>query len=133
MLAAGIAHEINNPASFVLANVDALAGMLRKVDETLRSDNIYATKRPGDQLFDAMTVVQESKEGMARIHRIARDLHSFSRVDDDANSLSDVNVRGGLRADHAAQRTALPGNGRTKSTREPDSCAPARPVWARCF
>lgn len=93
LLAAGVAHEINNPASFVLANVDALAGMLRKLDETLRSENVYA--KNGDlanQLFDAMTVVQESKEGMARIHRIARDLHSFSRVDDDANALSDVNA-----------------------------------------
>jgi signal transduction histidine kinase len=92
MLAAGVAHEINNPASFVLANVDALAGILRKVDETLRFDNIYSNNSGlANMLFDAMTVVQESKEGMARIHRIARDLHSFSRVDDDANSLSDVN------------------------------------------
>jgi C4-dicarboxylate-specific signal transduction histidine kinase/ActR/RegA family two-component response regulator len=92
MLAAGIAHEINNPASFVLANVDALAGILRKLDETLRSGEVYARNPElANQLFDAMTVVQESKEGMARIHRIARDLHSFSRVDDDANALSDVN------------------------------------------
>jgi signal transduction histidine kinase len=93
MLAAGVAHEINNPASFVLANVDSLAGVLRKIDETLRSENVYV-KNSGlaNMLFDAMTVVQESKEGMARIHRIARDLHSFSRVDDDANSLSDVNA-----------------------------------------
>ena len=93
MLAAGIAHEINNPASFVLANVDSLAVILRKLDETLRSGDVYETKPAlANQLFDAMTVVQESKEGMARIHRIARDLHSFSRVDDDANSLSDVNA-----------------------------------------
>jgi len=92
MLAAGVAHEINNPASFVLANVDSLAGILRKVDETLRADNVYVKNGSlANMLFDAMTVVQESKEGMARIHRIARDLHSFSRVDDDANSLSDVN------------------------------------------
>jgi C4-dicarboxylate-specific signal transduction histidine kinase len=92
MLAAGVAHEINNPASFVLANVDSLAGILRKVDETLRFDNVYSNNNSlANMLFDAMTVVQESKEGMARIHRIARDLHSFSRVDDDANSLSDVN------------------------------------------
>ena len=92
MLAAGVAHEINNPASFVLANVDSLAGILRKVDESLRADNVYASHGElANQLFDAMTVVQESKEGMARIHRIARDLHSFSRIDDDANALSDVN------------------------------------------
>jgi signal transduction histidine kinase/DNA-binding response OmpR family regulator len=92
MLAAGVAHEINNPASFVLANVDSLAGILRKVDETLRAENVYSSNSGlANLLFDAMTVVQESKEGMARIHRIARDLHSFSRVDDDANALSDVN------------------------------------------
>jgi C4-dicarboxylate-specific signal transduction histidine kinase len=92
MLAAGVAHEINNPASFVLANVDSLAGILRKVDSTLRSEMVYAKNSElANLLFDTMTVVQESKEGMARIHRIARDLHSFSRVDDDANALSDVN------------------------------------------
>jgi signal transduction histidine kinase/two-component SAPR family response regulator len=93
MLAAGVAHEINNPASFVLANVDSLAGILRRLDETLRYEKVYEKNGYlASQLFDAMTVVQESKEGMARIHRIARDLHSFSRVDDDANALSDVNA-----------------------------------------
>lgn len=93
MLAAGVAHEINNPASFVLANVDALASCLRKLDEALRMQNVYASNGAlANQLFDAMTIVQESKEGMARIHRIARDLHSFSRVDDDGSALSDVNA-----------------------------------------
>jgi signal transduction histidine kinase/ActR/RegA family two-component response regulator len=93
MLAAGVAHEINNPASFVLANVDSLAVILRKVDDAMRAQKVYANNAGlANLLFDAMTVVQESKEGMARIHRIARDLHSFSRVDDDANSLSDVNA-----------------------------------------
>ena len=92
MLAAGLAHEINNPASFVLANVDALAGSLCKLDETLRAEKIYEGNAALDnQLFDAITMVQESKEGMARIQRIARDLHSFSRIDDDVDALSDVN------------------------------------------
>jgi len=93
MLAAGVAHEINNPASFVLANVDSLAGILRKVDESMRAEKVYDNHGGlANLLFDAMTVVQESKEGMARIHRIARDLHSFSRIDDDAHALSDVNA-----------------------------------------
>jgi signal transduction histidine kinase/ActR/RegA family two-component response regulator len=93
MLAAGVAHEINNPASFVLANVDSMAGILRHVDDALRADKVYEKNGAlANQLFDAMTVVQESKEGMARIHRIARDLHAFSRIDDDANALSDVNA-----------------------------------------
>ena len=75
-----------------MANVDSLAVILRKVDDAMRAQSAYADNAGlANLLFDAMTVVQESKEGMARIHRIARDLHSFSRVDDDANSLSDVN------------------------------------------
>jgi signal transduction histidine kinase/ActR/RegA family two-component response regulator len=93
MLAAGVAHEINNPASFVLANIDSLASALRRLDDVLRTDNVYTKNRNlSNLLFEAMTVVQESKEGMARIHRIARDLRSFSRVDDDANALCDVNA-----------------------------------------
>ena len=93
MLAAGMAHEINNPASFVLANTEALSGLLSQLDEKLRGDPVLA-RRLGvkDMLFEAMAIVQESKEGMARIQRIVRDLHSFSRVDDDPDGFTDVNA-----------------------------------------
>src|SRR4029453_11462114 len=43
-------------------------------------------------LFEATAIVQESKEGMARIHRIVRDLHAFSRVEDDPRGVTDVNA-----------------------------------------
>jgi signal transduction histidine kinase/ActR/RegA family two-component response regulator len=93
MLAAGVAHEINNPASFVLANLEALAGLLQSPDGKGQADP-KTGKRMGfsDILFEAMTIVQESKEGMARIHRIVRDLHAFSRVDEGATRLTDVNA-----------------------------------------
>jgi signal transduction histidine kinase len=93
MLAAGVAHEINNPASFVLANVEALAGLLRTLEEKLKADPHSARRLSlKDLTFEAMTIVQESKEGMARINRIVRDLHSFSRVDDTAAAATDVNA-----------------------------------------
>lgn len=93
MLAAGVAHEINNPASFVLANLEALAGLLQSPDGKGQVDP-KTGKRQGfsDILFEAMTIVQESKEGMARIHRIVRDLHAFSRVDEAPPRLTDVNT-----------------------------------------
>ena len=93
MLAAGVAHEINNPASFVLANLEALAELLQSSAGKPKTDP-KAARRLGfsDILFEAMNIVHESKEGMARIHRIVRDLHAFSRVDEDATLLTDVNA-----------------------------------------
>jgi signal transduction histidine kinase/ActR/RegA family two-component response regulator len=91
MLAAGVAHEINNPASFVLANLEALADLLQ--DDKAKPDPKGALNpKSGDFRFEAMNIVQESKEGMARIHRIVRDLRAFSRLDEDATLLTDVNA-----------------------------------------
>jgi signal transduction histidine kinase/ActR/RegA family two-component response regulator len=93
LLAAGVAHEINNPAAFVLANIEALTGHMRLVEEKLRElpDGVAARLGLGDVLFEANAILQESKEGMARIHRIVRDLAAFSHADDDATQPIDVN------------------------------------------
>ncbi|HVZ73272.1 MAG TPA: ATP-binding protein [Polyangia bacterium] len=94
MLAAGVAHEINNPAAFVLANIEALAGHLRLLQEKVRElpGQVVAGLGLPDVLFEATAILQESKEGMARIHRIVRDLGSFSHVDDDGATTVDVNA-----------------------------------------
>jgi len=92
-LAAGVAHEINNPAAFVLANIEALTGHLRLLQEKVRElpEPVVAGLGLPEVLFEATAILQESKEGMARIHRIVRDLGSFSHVDDDAAATLDVN------------------------------------------
>lgn len=93
LLAAGVAHEINNPASFVLHNLDSVLSVLQTIDEKLASQPQVARSLGAQALmFDAMSILQESKEGMARITRIVRDLHSFSRVDDDTQVATDANV-----------------------------------------
>jgi signal transduction histidine kinase/ActR/RegA family two-component response regulator len=93
MLAAGVAHEINNPAAFVLANIEALGGHLRLVEERLREPaGAAGAQGISDLLFEANVILQESKEGMARIHRIVRDLSSFSHSDDEANAPMNVNA-----------------------------------------
>jgi signal transduction histidine kinase len=94
MLAAGVAHEINNPAAFVLANIEALAGHLRLLQEKVRElpEPVVAGLGLPEVLFEATAILQESKEGMARIHRIVRDLGAFSHVDDDGTATLDVNT-----------------------------------------
>jgi signal transduction histidine kinase/CheY-like chemotaxis protein len=94
MLAAGVAHEINNPTAFVLANIEALTGHLRLLQEKVRElpEPVIAGLGLPDVLFEATAILQESKEGMARIHRIVRDLGSFSHVDDDGTTTLDVNA-----------------------------------------
>jgi signal transduction histidine kinase/ActR/RegA family two-component response regulator len=94
MLAAGVAHEINNPTAFVLANIEALTGHLRLLQEKVRElpEPVIAGLGLPDVLFEATAILQESKEGMARIHRIVRDLGSFSHVDDDGTTTLDVNT-----------------------------------------
>src|SRR6185369_1643931 len=94
MLAAGVAHEINNPAAFVLANIEALSGHLRLIDDKIRElpEGTVAHLGLSEVLFEASAILQESKEGMARIHRIVRDLGSFSHSDEDADVAMNVNV-----------------------------------------
>ncbi len=96
MLAAGVAHEINNPAAFVLANIEALVGQMRLIEEKVRElPGAMTGSTAGDVsavLFEATAMLQESKEGMVRIHRIVRDLGSFSHTDDDSIAAINVNA-----------------------------------------
>jgi signal transduction histidine kinase len=93
ILAAGVAHEINNPAAFVLGNFDALSMHFQSLEERLRSVEDPAFKTAATEIvFESNAILQESKEGMARILRIVRSLSSFTHVDDDQVAPTDVNT-----------------------------------------
>ncbi|SEL00068.1 PAS domain S-box-containing protein [Stigmatella aurantiaca] len=68
-LAAGVAHEINNPLAYVIANLDF----------TLQEVNT-AGAPPVTELCEAL---QEAREGAERMRLIVRDLKMFSRPDDE--------------------------------------------------
>lgn len=71
-LAAGIAHEINNPIAYVHANL----GVLRSVLEDV-------AKRPeagGGALREAQELIEESLDGVQRVAAIVRDVKSFSHA-----------------------------------------------------
>ena len=68
-LAAGVAHELNNPLSFVMANLSFLAG---GVSRLAASDPDLAR-----ELGDA---IHEAREGGERMRGIIRDLKTFTRA-----------------------------------------------------
>ncbi len=68
-LAAGVAHEINNPLSFILSNLNYVA------DELSRLERVPE---------DVLRAVEDTREGAVRVREIVRDLKTFSRADDRA-------------------------------------------------
>lgn len=114
-LAAGVAHEINNPVGFIAANLFQLSEYLEDLQgvwerlQTLQdtiddgrglgeiraaSDRLRQVCREIDFDYvkqDLVKAVNESREGSERIRHIVRDLRDFSRQDSGETSLADVN------------------------------------------
>jgi signal transduction histidine kinase len=72
-LAAGVAHEINNPLAYTLANLDYLSDCLRDLPGDL----------PSLDVGELRSAVAEAIEGGQRVRGIVRDMKALSRVDDD--------------------------------------------------
>jgi signal transduction histidine kinase len=92
-LAAGVAHEINNPIGYVNSNVGSLE---RYVRDLLAAIDAYAAALPApppalqERLAtldldyvraDLVELLAESREGLNRVRKIVQDLKDFSRID----------------------------------------------------
>jgi signal transduction histidine kinase len=113
-LAAGVAHEINNPMGFIHANLFQMAEYLtdmrrvwERVDDLLQgvqqgdldtirtaADTVTASMREVDLAYvvsDFGKAIRESQEGSERIRHIVQDLRDFSHHDSSERVLADVN------------------------------------------
>jgi PAS domain S-box-containing protein len=75
ILAAGVAHEVNNPLAFVRANLAHLGELAGQLPKLVAPDASHA---PGE-LLEMGDVVAESIEGLDRIARIVESLLHFAR------------------------------------------------------
>jgi len=101
-LAAGIAHEINNPLSFLKSNHETFARNWKKMRKTWEdaesppAKDLEEVKRRDDlpYLFaEVEKMLDESDDGFARIIHIVSNLKSFSRAGQGADfGLYDVNA-----------------------------------------
>jgi len=77
MLAAGVAHEINNPLAVVMANLDFVIGIVT-------SGGLQA------RLKDVEAPLQDAREAVERIRGIVQDVKLFSRPHDEERGAVDV-------------------------------------------
>jgi PAS domain S-box-containing protein len=79
LLAAGVAHEVNNPLSFVIGNLDLIAA---HVAQTVGA--------PDRTLTTLIGMVRDARVGAERVRTIVRDLKTFARVGEQRLDLLDV-------------------------------------------
>lgn len=107
-MVAGIAHEFNNPVSFIYGNVDYA---LEYVDDLLEAINIYQQEYPNPTplveetisdleldfvVEDLQKLLNSMKNGARRIRDIVENLKTFSRLDQ--TGMKKVDVRENIEA-----------------------------------
>lgn len=91
-LAAGVAHEINNPLGFILSNFETLEEyisfiheLMKKYDDlNMTDDSIDEFKKKHDYDFivdDIYEIIEDTNAGLNRVKEIIKSLRSFSRID----------------------------------------------------
>ncbi|HEY5241836.1 MAG TPA: PAS domain S-box protein [Polyangiaceae bacterium] len=110
-MAAGVAHEVNNPLAYLMLNLEWIARKLPSVGQDPSS------------LQGLTAMLDEARHGAQRVSTIVRELRSFSRADGETRTRVDLAqvVQSGIRiAGHEIRHKA----------RILTSFEPARAVWA---
>lgn len=98
-LAAGVAHEINNPLGFIKSNsrslkkyLEMLTDVFQKISNSFSLKEIKNADKVDFILSDVKDVINENEDGLNRIARITESLKRFARMgDEDVKADFDLN------------------------------------------
>jgi PAS domain S-box-containing protein len=119
-LAAGIAHEVNNPMAFVRTNLAVLREEWQALKKELEEGR--ADAKLEERFAECESLIDESLEGVERTISIARDMREFAHTGTDQRAAVDVNaiVEGCVRVASAHRKRA---------TRVEERYGTLPPVW----
>ncbi len=85
-LSIGIAHEINNPLSFIISNFKTLKGYMEEVNQALINN-----KSPKKDLInDIPSLISETEEGLYRVKKIVEDINYIAHPGDNSKVQSNI-------------------------------------------
>jgi two-component system, cell cycle sensor histidine kinase and response regulator CckA len=89
-MAAGVAHEINNPLTYLIGNLGFGIDELRSVRTEIAGDGAAPSNHQQAALIakldSALEALTESREGAQRVQRVMQDLGTFSRAGDEVST-----------------------------------------------
>jgi signal transduction histidine kinase len=106
-LAAGIAHEINNPMAYVRANLGALRREWNAL--SVAADKVGWPDELSARVADCEELIDESLEGVDRAIAIVREVREFSHASETRIELFDLNdlIEGALRVADAQRPSGV--------------------------
>ncbi|MCX6113549.1 MAG: ATP-binding protein [Proteobacteria bacterium] len=85
-LSSGIAHEINNPLSFVISNFRSL----HKYFDIILNSIEDKSKLPADVLMDVPSILGETEEGLLRVKKLVEDINYLAHPGTGERSAVDI-------------------------------------------